>query len=82
MATTLDDVEAQALQLPPNERGELIHRLIVSLEGESEDSPEEIAKAWDEEIAKRVDAMERDEVEWIPAEQVFASLEKISRGKR
>jgi len=82
MASRLDDVEAQALRLPPSERGELIHRLLLSLEGESKDSPEEVARAWDDEIARRVDAMERGEVEWIPAEQVFGSLEKISRSER
>ena len=38
MAEKLNEIESQALQLSPEERGELIHRLIISLEGEPEDS--------------------------------------------
>ena len=43
MVAILKEIESQALQLSPPERGELIHRLILSLEGEPEDSPEAIA---------------------------------------
>ncbi|HUV69234.1 MAG TPA: addiction module protein [Terracidiphilus sp.] len=77
MTAVLKEIEDQALSLPPKERGELIHRLIVSLEGEPEDSPEAIAKAWDEEIARRVADMEAGRTEWIPADEVMAQL----RGK-
>ncbi|MHB1100296.1 MAG: addiction module protein [Burkholderiales bacterium] len=45
------------------ERGELIHRLLVSLDGEPEESPE---KAWDEEIARRLADMETGRTEWVP----------------
>ena len=58
MAAILKEIEDQALSLTPRERGELIHRLIVSLEGEAEDTPEAIAQAWDEEIARRVADMD------------------------
>ena len=77
MAAILKDIEDQALSLTPRERGELIRRLIVSLEGEAEDSPEAIAKAWDEEIARRVSDMEAGKTVWIPAEEVFARLDAI-----
>ncbi|MBT9590727.1 MAG: addiction module protein [Thiobacillus sp.] len=77
MAAILKELETQALQLSPQERGELIHRLIVSLEGESEDSPEAIAQAWDEEIARRVADMDAGKTVWIPAEEVFARLDAI-----
>ncbi|NCP80538.1 MAG: addiction module protein, partial [Gallionella sp.] len=43
MGAMLEVLENQALQLSPKERGELIHRLIVSLESEPEDTPEAIA---------------------------------------
>ena len=46
MGATLKEIEKQALQLPLKERSELAHRLIVSLDGEPEDSPEAIAQAW------------------------------------
>ena len=75
MAAILKEIEDQALRLTPKERGELIHRLIVSLEGGAEDSPEAIAKAWDEEIARRVADMEAGKTVWIPAEEVFARLD-------
>lgn len=74
MAANLKEIESQALQLSPEERGELIHRLIISLEGEPEDSPEAIAKAWDEEIARRVADMEAGRTQWIPADEVMARL--------
>ncbi|WP_248886029.1 addiction module protein [Acidithiobacillus acidisediminis] len=76
MAITLADIEAQALQLTTRERSELAHRLIVSLEGPVEDTPEAIAQAWDEEIARRVADMEAGRTQWIPAEEVFKEIDK------
>jgi len=82
MAANLKEIESQALQLSPEERGELIHRLVISLEGEPEDSPEVIAKAWDEEIARRVADMEAGRTQWIPADEVMARLRaRISAAK-
>ena len=77
MATPLKEPEDQALQLSPQERGELIHRLIVNLEGTPEDTPEVIAPVWDEEIARRVADMDAGKTVWIPAEEVFARLDAI-----
>ncbi|NWG39994.1 MAG: addiction module protein [Hydrogenophilaceae bacterium] len=77
MAAILKEIEDQALQLSPQERGELIHRLIVSLEGKSEDTPEAIAKAWDDEIARRVADMEAGRTQWIPAEEVFKEIDAL-----
>ena len=82
MAAILKEIESQALQLSPPERGELIHRLIVSLEGDSEDSPEAIAQAWDEEIARRVADMDAGKTVWIPAEEVFARLDALIENAR
>ena len=82
MGTILKEIEAQALQLTPKERGELAHRLIVSLDGEPEDSPEAIAKAWDEEIARRVADMDAGRTKWIPADEVMTRLRaKIAAAK-
>lgn len=74
MVAILKEIESQALQLSPPERSELIHRLIVSLEGEPQDTPEAIARAWDEEIARRVADMEAGRTEWIPADEVMSRL--------
>lgn len=77
MATNLEQIEALALGLPLKERSELARRLIVSLDGEPEGTPEEIAKAWDEEIARRVADMEAGRTKWIPAEEVFAEVDAL-----
>ena len=82
MGAILKDIEEQALQLTPKERGELAHRLIVSLDGEPEDSPEVIAQAWDEEIARRVADMDAGQTKWIPADEVMTKLRaKIAAAK-
>ena len=82
MGAILKDIEEQALRLPLKERSELAHRLLVSLDGEPEDSPEAIAKAWDEEIARRVADMDAGRTKWIPADEVMAKLlAKIAAAK-
>lgn len=82
MAAILKELENQALQLSPQERGELIHRLIISLEGTVEDTPEAIAKAWDEEIARRVADMEAGRTQWTPADEVMSRIRaRISAAK-
>ncbi len=77
MAAILKELENQALQLSPQERGELIHRLIVSLEGPTEDTPEAAAKAWDEEIARRVVEIDAGTAVLIPHEQVVAEIDEM-----
>ncbi len=74
MGEILDELERQAMKLPLRERSELIHRLIVSLDGEPDGSPEEIAKAWDEEIARRIADMDAGKTQWIPAEEVMTRI--------
>jgi putative addiction module component (TIGR02574 family) len=76
-APILKDIEAQALALRPDERGSLIHRLILSLEGQTEEPPEEIAKAWDKEIARRIADMEADRTKWTPADEAFSEIDAI-----
>ena len=77
MAALLKDLEDQALQLTPQERSELIQRLIASLDGIPEDSPEALAQAWDEEIARRVADMDAGRTQWIPAEEVFKEIDAL-----
>ena len=82
MAAILKEIENQALSLTPRERGELIHRLIVSLEGAAEDTPEAIAQAWDEEIARRVADMEAGRTQWIAADEAMTRIRaRISAAK-
>lgn len=79
MAAILQDIEAKALELSPQECGSLIHRLILSLEDPAEEAPEEIAKAWDEEIARRIADLEAGRMQCIPADEVFAEIDAIIR---
>jgi len=44
------------------------------LEAAPDGSPAAIAKAWDEEIRRRVTGMEAGKTAWIPAEVVLARL--------
>ena len=82
MDVVLKDVEVQALQLPPQQRSELIHSLIASLDGPMEDSPEAIAKAWDEEIDRRIADMDADRTKWIPGDEALARIRaRISEAK-
>ena len=74
MAVILEELEHQALQLSPKERSELIHRLIVSLEGDPTEPPEAITQAWNDEIARRVANMEAGCTKWIAADEVMVHL--------
>ena len=75
MGARLEELAAQALKLSPTERSELVHRLLISLDGEAEGTPDEIAQAWDEEIARRVADMEAGRTQWIPAEEVLKEID-------
>lgn len=75
MAALLKEIEGQALQLSTQERGELIHRLIMSLEG----TPEAIARAWDEEIVRRIAEIDAGTAVLIPHERVVAESNEMLR---
>jgi putative addiction module component (TIGR02574 family) len=76
----VEDLKTQALKLSPHDRDELVRALIASIDGEPEGTPEEIAKAWDEEIVRRVADLEAGRTIGIPAEQVFAEIRGMIAG--
>lgn len=80
MSTLLDDLKTRALQLAPSEREELIGALIESIDGQPEGTPEEIARAWEEEIARRIDDFEAGRTKGIPAKKVFAKTRALIGG--
>jgi len=82
MSMPLKQIEAEALQLPPAKLDVLIASLRAQRETPSEDTPEAVAAAWDEEIARRVDAMERGDVAWIDGGEALAQLRAIASGTR
>ena len=77
MKSNVDKLIAQALALTPVEREVLIRRLVISLDGDPEDTPEAIAKAWDDEIARRVADMDAGRTQWIPANVVMNNVREI-----
>jgi len=82
MAATLEELEAQALRLSSQDRGELVQRLIASLEGESEGTPEEIARAWEEEILRRISEIDTGYARLVPADEVFAEIDALIAGRK
>jgi putative addiction module component (TIGR02574 family) len=80
MGLPLKQLEAEAMELTSQERAELAAALIASLDGvDPDDDPEEIQRAWDEEILRRMAEIDAGTVELIPAEEVFAELRALSR---
>ena len=82
MVAVFKDIETQALALPERERSALVARLLDSLHSVFDDSPEAVARAWDEEVARRVADFEAGRTEGIPAEQVHAELKAMIRAHK
>ncbi len=76
MSLSLAEVEQQARMLTPDERARLAEMLLESLQ---DTSLSEIEAAWQREIADRVAAYDKGEVETYPAEEVFAEAKRITR---
>jgi putative addiction module component (TIGR02574 family) len=74
MAVVFATIKEQAMQLSPEEKRALIESLVISMDCDPDATPEQIARAWDEEIERRVDAMDKGDVEMIDGDEVFARL--------
>jgi putative addiction module component (TIGR02574 family) len=68
-----EHILAEALELPPVERAELVESLLFSFEFQSRKA---IDALWAREAEDRIDAFDRGEMTAIPAEDVFAEIEK------
>jgi putative addiction module component (TIGR02574 family) len=64
---SIDQVEAIALELPEQERAELISRLQDSL-------TDNVDQAWRAEVRRRLERIEAGDVEWIDGDEVLAEL--------
>lgn len=82
MSAVFEQLKAQALKLSASERDELLRALIASIDGQGEDTPEAVARVWDEEIERRIADLEAGETGSIPAEQVFAEIRALIAGHR
>jgi len=76
MSKAIDDVLAKALRLDPQARAELASELLASLEGPPDPGAE---SAWEEEIRRRVAAIEAGTVKLEPWEAVKSRIEKVLR---
>jgi putative addiction module component (TIGR02574 family) len=73
MPKRAEHILAEALELPPVERAELIESLLSSFEFQSRKAVDAL---WAQETEDRIDAFDRGEMAAIPVEDVFAEIEK------
>ena len=68
MSKTVEDLEAEVLQLPEQDRDRLLKALFLSLEETGEG---DVAGIWAEEAKARALEIRRGDVEAIPSDEVF-----------
>jgi putative addiction module component (TIGR02574 family) len=76
VAATVDQLAQDALTLSDQERAELAHKLLISLDGVPDEGAE---KAWDQEIAKRIQKIRDGTAKGRPADQVFRDIKSRSK---
>lgn len=76
MKATFEQVVNEARELSPEDRWKLVARLIHDLEPGDDLSDAEIEKAWDKEVSQRLEEIDSGKVKTIPAEEVFARIQK------
>lgn len=69
MSSTVELLEAEALQLPPAERARLVEKLIASL-----DVDPEIEEAWAQEVERRNSEIENGTVSLLSGPETLAKL--------
>lgn len=68
---SIQEIESQALRLPPSQRALLAQHLIASL-----DEEDEIERAWADEVSRRSDALASGKVTAIPVADVLAEARR------
>ena len=71
-----DTIEETALHLPPQQRAELAHKLLLSLEEQNED---EVAEAWRVEALRRAAEIDSGLADTVSAEEVSAAARALLR---
>ena len=72
MPDLVAELSAQAQALPPEDRARLAEELLASLDPRET----EVEAAWDEELRRRIDEVERGTVQLVPADQAFAQVRR------
>jgi len=73
MSNQAEHILAEALNLPPMERAEIVEKLLSSFEFSSRKAIDDL---WAQEAEGRIDAYERGETGAVPAGEVFEKIEK------
>ncbi len=74
MATNLEELTSQAIALSPEDRARLADLLFASL---PDDALEPLGEAWDQEIERRLNAVNSGTARLVPAADVHAEARKI-----
>ncbi|MBL0088381.1 MAG: addiction module protein [Ideonella sp.] len=74
MPTSLEQLTSQAIALSPEDRAHLADLLLASLPDEAD---EPLDDAWDQEIQRRLKAVESGAARLVPAADVHAEARKI-----
>ena len=72
----------EALSLAADQRARIAHELIASLDESPPDDPEAVAKAWDDEIARRVDDVRSGRVKTVPWSAVKKEMSRAIKSVR
>jgi putative addiction module component (TIGR02574 family) len=76
MSLPLDQLEAEALELPVRDRARLATLLLESLDGEADEDPAEVEEAWLDEAERRYQRHLTGATLALPAEEVLARIRK------
>lgn len=76
MSDLVAELSARANALSPQERARLAEELLASLDPHDA----EVEAAWDEELRRRIDEVERGSTQLIPADHAFAQVRRVLRG--
>lgn len=71
-----ETIEETVLRLPMQQRAELAHKLLLSLE---EDNEDEIAQAWQAEAIRRAAELDSGRADTVSAEEVRAAAQALLR---
>lgn len=72
---TIEQLEQWLLELPTDERARIARLLIESLDAPADEVEQAaIEEAWKAEIDRRIEEIDRGEVELLPAAEVFARM--------
>ena len=71
--STIAELEREVMQLPEDQRVALVHRVLEVSESSNE---VDIQGAWNDEIARRIDRLDKGLAERIPASEVFRELDQ------